>query len=103
MYHLKTIQDKKELLAELEALETEDLSGFGRKEERKSRKQMRRVSFLYDEDEKNPNYRQRRVKKGKRKSIGEMDNCFPIFVSILLVVYLGLHFILTAIFILEQR
>ena len=63
---------QKELLAELEALETEDLSGFGRKEEKKQKTNEGELVFLYDEDEKNPNYRPKKRKREKEKA-GETE------------------------------
>ena len=54
---------QKELLAELEALETEDLSGFGRGKEKKQKKDEGELVFLYDDDEKIQTIIQRKRKE----------------------------------------
>lgn len=82
---------QKELLAELEALETEDLSGFGREKEKQQKKDEGELVFLYDDDEKNPNYhpkkKERKSKSGKKWIIISAS-----VVGILLAVYLGFAF-----------
>ena len=82
---------QKELLAELEALETEDLSGFGRGKEKKQKKDEGELVFLYDDDEKNPNYhpkkKERKSKSGKKWMIISAS-----VVGVLLAVYLGFAF-----------
>lgn len=86
---------QRKLLAELDALETEDLSGFGKKEEQK--KDEGELVFLYDDDEKNPNYhpkaKNRKTKKrGKSKLGKKWITIFASVVGVLLAVYLGFAF-----------
>lgn len=85
---------QKELLAELEALETEDLSGFVSKEEKKQETNEGELVFLYDEDEKNPNYRPKKRKREKEKSKSGKKWIIASLslAGVLLVVYLGFAF-----------
>ncbi|WP_461811826.1 L,D-transpeptidase family protein [Faecalimonas sp.] len=82
---------QKKLLAELESLEVEDLSGFGLKKQNEQRKKEDELVFLYDDDEKNPNYhpqkKSRKSKEGKKWIIISAS-----VVGVLLVVYLGIAF-----------
>ena len=82
---------QKELLAGLEALETEDLSGFGKEKEKKQKKDEGELVFLYDDDEKNPNYHPKK-KEEKSKAGKKWMMITASVVGVLLAVYLGFAF-----------